>query len=230
MLQPIRIVTLSVVFTSLAMAQAPSQDARQLYWIFLTTGKPTAGVDAAKIQVMQQAHLDNFTALHGQGKLLAAGPMSDPERTLRGIVVVKANSHVDVMAMFDSDPYVKNGYMKVEASPMTIVVGEFNTDAEDQGLEELRIVVASSAKKPTEQDSQQIDQDNRHFYQRLADQGALRMAVRRLAQNNGREEVLIFNKLDDDKLQKLVSAIPANKNGWRTYQAMPFYSGKGIFK
>jgi uncharacterized protein YciI len=39
---------------------------------------------------MQAAHLANFGRLQKAGKLFTAGPLADPQRKMRGIVVVKA--------------------------------------------------------------------------------------------------------------------------------------------
>ena len=91
-------------------------DAPRWYFIFLETGRPTPD-DKAAVQKMQQGHLDNFVRLHAEGRLFAAGPLRDPARIKRGIVVAKAASRDELQHYFDPDEYVREGYMTVNAVP-----------------------------------------------------------------------------------------------------------------
>lgn len=74
------------------------------YFVFLVTGKSTQGTAAEEVQKMQAAHLENFGRLAKIGDLLAAGPCADPEKIVRGIVVIKATSLADAESKFESDP------------------------------------------------------------------------------------------------------------------------------
>ncbi len=89
-----------------------------LYWVFLTTAKSLEGIEREEMEAMQEAHLNNFRRLAADGRLLTAGPMSDPENVRRGVVVLKASQGDELFEMFREDPYVKQGYMNVDACRM----------------------------------------------------------------------------------------------------------------
>ena len=71
----------------------------KLFWVFLTTGKSTKGVEKEEVEKMQAEHLANFKRLAEEEKLLLAGPLADPEKKLRGIVVLKAKNQNDLEKM-----------------------------------------------------------------------------------------------------------------------------------
>ncbi len=96
---------------------------------------------------MQKAHLANFGRLAGEGKLLTAGPMRDPEGVLRGIVIVRATDRSAVDRMFDQDPYVTEGFMKVEPHEARIDHGGIVANVTPEALEEFRIVILSDPKE-----------------------------------------------------------------------------------
>ncbi len=215
---------------SAAQSDEAQTNEHRLYWVFLTTGKATTGVDAAEIQKMQSQHLANFSRLHEQGKLLAAGPigpMSDRQRPLRGIVVLSASDADQIPKMFEPDPYIQRGYMNVEACPMTVVMGQFHKEFEE-GLDELWLVIGqANALAPL--DSVPPANSNHDYYQ-TALKDSLRLAVELNDQHSPRREVLVLDKLDDETINGLVAEIPTNKSNHRRYQILPLFVGRGILR
>lgn len=113
---------------------------RQDWFIFLERGKPTPP-DKAAVEAMQRGHIENFKRLFAEGKLFAAGPMRDPSGVKRGIVVVKASSMDQLMSYFQPDEYVREGYMTVNAQPVTIRRALHHEGIDPNGIEEVRIML-----------------------------------------------------------------------------------------
>lgn len=110
--------------------------------MFLVTGKNAPTATPEEIGQYQTAHLQNFKRLFEEGKLATAGPMADPDKSKRGIVVLSVEKKSMIPGLFASDPYIAKGFMEVEALPMKVEFGKINTSSIDpNGIEENRIVV-----------------------------------------------------------------------------------------
>jgi uncharacterized protein YciI len=112
---------------------APTSD---LWFIFLESGRPTPP-DKAAVAAMQTGHIDNFKRLFGLGQLLAAGPLADPGKAKRGIVVVRADSLATLTGYFQPDAYVRDGYMQVNAR-RAVAHAPLHTE----GIDPTRLIVA----------------------------------------------------------------------------------------
>jgi uncharacterized protein YciI len=121
-----------------AAAGAPAAD--DCWFIFLETGRPTPD-DAPAVAAMQRGHIDNFKRLFALQRLMAAGPLADPSRQKRGIVVVRAASHDELMAYFERDDYVREGYMRVNAVRARPRQPLHTEGIDDSRIEEVRIVL-----------------------------------------------------------------------------------------
>jgi uncharacterized protein YciI len=143
-----RLSVLACLFAILASNQPfAAADEKLDYFVFLVTGKPTAGTAQEDIQKMQAAHLANFTRLAKINELTAAGPCADPAKSVRGIVVINANSLKDAESKFSSDPYVSEGFMKTEIHQYQNVAGKFVIPADASQLEKSLIVILSRDEK-----------------------------------------------------------------------------------
>ncbi|RYG17648.1 hypothetical protein EON82_23615, partial [bacterium] len=85
------------------------------WFIFLVRADGPRPKETAALQEMQKAHIGNLEKLYAEGKFVAAGPVNDPTKHRRGIVVAGAGTLKEVMACFEGDPYVENRIMRVEA-------------------------------------------------------------------------------------------------------------------
>lgn len=131
---------LSLSLSLLTACATPPAPADDLWFIFLETGRPTPP-DKAAVAAMQTGHIDNFKRLFGLGQLLAAGPLADPGRAKRGIVVVRANSLATLNGYFQPDTYVRDGYMQVNAR-RAVAHRPLHTEGIDATrIEEVRIVL-----------------------------------------------------------------------------------------
>lgn len=118
-----------------ASAPPPVRD----WFVFLETGRPTPD-DRDAVARMQRGHIENFKRLFGEGKLQAAGPLRDPARVKRGIVLVRAASIDELRGYFDPDDYVRLGHMTLNAVPATVRKPLHTEGIDPSGVEEVRIV------------------------------------------------------------------------------------------
>ena len=125
---------------SLVGCATPAPEGPGLWFIFLETGRPTPD-DREAVMAMQRGHIDNFKRLFAEGKLMAAGPMADPSRSKRGLVLVRAATHAELMAYFQPDAYVREGYMQVNAVPALVRRAVYTEGIDAARVEEIRIVL-----------------------------------------------------------------------------------------
>jgi uncharacterized protein YciI len=200
------------------------------YWIFLTTGKSSQGTERSEIEKLQAAHLANFGRLHKAGKLFTAGPLVDPQKKMRGIVVVKAPDLKSLSELFEPDPFVKNGFLNIDAIKMEVAVGKFQETANPKALAEYRLVLLE---KPTP-DGKELDaeaqKNNRAYCQTIHDAERLCFAGWLSDDELSRRGILIFHKLDDATLKSLVDELPAVKSKTWKATTIPLYMSEGIVK
>ncbi|GAB4454321.1 MAG: hypothetical protein OHK0029_08740 [Armatimonadaceae bacterium] len=95
---------------------------REMVFMFFTSGKSAADVPREQLMALQKAHIGNLERLYKEGVSPLAGPLSDPDKKRRGIVLLNIKHAHETPRHFESDPYVKQGYMKVEAYPVRVPV------------------------------------------------------------------------------------------------------------
>ena len=196
-------------------------------WIFLTKGRATDGIERSAIEKMQAAHIANFVRLAGIGKLLTAGPMADPQKILRGIVVVTVTGQTELAEIFEPDPYVKQGFMSVEASPMKIQLGSINTKLDSESLEEFRIAVFNKTNSATAEPDSETAVANNAYCKSIYDDERLRFFATLDDENSTRRGILIFKTLDEGAVKELTGDLPTVKNGQWKLNIFPLYLTTG---
>ncbi len=129
----------------------------RLWFVILVTGPTKLPDDEAEVQKMQKAHLANFGAMHEKGLLLTAGPMKDPAKVKRGIVVFDGRTVKDrkaVMTAFKNDPYIQNGHQAVEVYNWYTARDRISSRVEPGTIEENTLVLL---KKPETQPAHTLD-------------------------------------------------------------------------
>ena len=200
--------------------------------VFLTTGKSTQGIAAEEIQKKQSAHLENFGRLAKLGSLTAAGPCTDPEKVIRGIVVIHADSVQDAEAMFGPDPYVSEGFMKAELNGFQTIAGKLQLVSEVTSMEESVIVIISQGSKwPSDPSlAKTIGPKLTTLAKELFDAKKLAFAGLFNAKSNNeakRVAVMIFRGKDLESLKSILDSQELLREQWCRYQAFPQYLAKG---
>ena len=123
---------------SLALASV----APPIYFAYFMKGDGPRPAEQAKLTEMQTAHIGNLQALHGEGRLLAAGPCQDPSTERRGIMVLVGKPD---STYFTRDPFVQNKIMTVASWEWKVDTRKFETKLPDpNAITEFVLVEASN--------------------------------------------------------------------------------------
>jgi uncharacterized protein YciI len=207
-------------------SQSPPKE--PLFWVFLTTGKSSQGIERAELEKMQKAHLDNFGRLHGEKKLFLAGPMSDPEKKRRGIVVVTAPDVASLPKLFEPDPFVQNGLLAIDAIPMEMVLGQFHGDIVPESLAEYRLVLLEKGSSEAAEIPPELYAKNLSYCKTLHSPERLCMVGWLSGDQDPRRGILVFRNLDDKVLRSLVDELPAVKSMDWKYTIIPLFMSDGV--
>jgi len=108
-----------------------------------------------KLMEMQNGHIGNLQALHGEKRLLAAGPCQDPSTERRGIMVLVGKPTSDY---FTRDPFVQGRIMTVASWEWKVDTRKFETNLPDpNSITEFTLVEAVNV------DEAQTDRLHRHL-------------------------------------------------------------------
>ena len=122
-----------------------------LFFGFFMRGDGPRPTGPEMLDQMQAGHIGNLQRLHREGHLLAAGPLQDPTKNRRGILVLQIPNESEIPSLFTEDPYVKGKIMSVKAEAWNVDPSHFVTKLPDpDGIKEYRPVISpisSNAKK-----------------------------------------------------------------------------------
>lgn len=221
------LLAISLLQELLAASLASAQEGKN-YWIFLVTGKSTQGTEKSEVAKMQAAHLANFGRLHQAGKLFAAGPMGDPEKKMRGIVVATAPNLESLPELFEPDPYVKQGFLTLDPIEMEIAVGTFKKDVDPKSITEYRLVLLEKSMPDGAEIDAKAQTDNVAYCQSIHGIDRLCFAAWLKNDKGLRRGILVFRKVDDGILKSLVDNLPAVKSqSWKA-TTFPLSMSDGI--
>jgi uncharacterized protein YciI len=194
---------------------------------FLVTGKNPPKATTEEIQGYQRAHIENFKRLHGDQKLATAGPMADPTKLKRGIVVLCVKEKSEIPSLFQADPYVAKGFMELQIHAIKPVFGKIHTEGIDpNGIEENRIVLFSpvdGARSDASLDLKQLEH--------LKSAQTAGLAFYALVQKSGDyQAVALFLGKNDADIQKWIDDSPMVKLKVWSATKMPQWLGKGVIR
>lgn len=218
-----------------AASSAPGQDAsakpaaKKQFWIFLVTGKSSAGVSKEEIAAKQKAHIDNFKRLAEAKSLFLAGPMADPAKIKRGIVLVAAEDEKQLPDLFKPDPYVSEEFMKLDVSEIEKMDGKTVVDFAATEMETLRIAVLDRAVGGAGKSDAELKastQAHEEYWTKW--RAAKKVALRcKFTDKSPHFSILIFPESDDDEIKKLLDGDPMISTKLLNYSLMPQYLMKG---
>lgn len=214
--------TIAASALTLPPFQAQAAGAANWYFIFLETGRPTPN-DKAAVQKMQQGHIDNFVRLHAEGKLFVAGPMRDPARVKRGIVVAKASSREELEHYFGPDEYVREGYMTLNAATAEPNKALITLAVNPGGIEEGRIILIGRDAKATPA----LQAQRRAMLQQLIDSG--RFGAWYSLANGPVAEVLFAKTQDSEAVQAALANYPGVADKSVSLDVWAQYLGTGVW-
>lgn len=110
------------------------------WFVLLVRGDGPRPKEQAALQEMQNAHIGNLVKRHGEGKLVAAGPLNDVTKHRRGIAVLTVATRAEVKACFVGDPFIDNRIMHVEAHKWITPVHGFGAVPDPEKIAPHRMV------------------------------------------------------------------------------------------
>ncbi|MDP1562779.1 MAG: S46 family peptidase [Pirellulaceae bacterium] len=200
---------------------------RQDCWVFLKTGVPTANFERPQIEAMQSEHLKNFRRLHSMDRLLAAGPLGDPDRQLRGICFIRAKDTAELEQNFQADPFVQNQLLKIDAMVIAAQIGQFNSGFSIGEMEEFVCVVFRPvAGAPVDPEAARTSWEQ---LQQLYQKDQLRLAMR--FEHTADSEYLgaaVFKKHEPEQISAWLNQLSVIQQSQVRYSLMPLYMSQGI--
>jgi uncharacterized protein YciI len=90
--------------------------------VLLLTPATPPELDEEAAGAIQDQHLNFLAELHESGKLVAAGPLLDPGRKVRGLSLFKGDLD-ETGALVEQDPAVKAGVFELQLLPWLVPAG-----------------------------------------------------------------------------------------------------------
>lgn len=217
-----------MVFVLATIAAAQSQP-KDLWWIFLVKGDGPRPAEESKLQEMQNAHIGNFKRLFAAKKLVAAGPLQDPTKFKRGIVVLTVGNKAEVQESFLPDPYVQGKIMEVVTHRVHVEFGHFETQKIDpEGIEENRIVIFTKNPNPPAGPYAKSTQ-GRHLEHVRKDGKKAGLSIYLTVKDDPEVVgIALFKGKDDAAIQEWLDSDPQVKPGFWVATKMPQWLAKGV--
>ena len=191
--------------------------ADDIVFMFFTTGKSAQGVPKEELTRLQAAHIANLGRLYHAGISPLAGPLADPERQKRGIVLLRLKEPAAVPEHFRPDPYVSQGFMKVEAHRMTPLVLDLDKPSETEIAEHTIALIEEADAGGKTAPPPPLDIER---WERLPWRERPRVLLRRADPKDGPLfAVAIFASAKQDEVRALLQKDPALRPGgpWRLH-------------
>lgn len=212
-------------FSSMALTGPSAMPPKPTFFAFLVTGKNPPKATTEEIQDYQKKHIQNFQRLFGEGKLVTAGPMADPDKTKRGIVVLSVDKKEEIPALFTVDPYVAKGFMELQIHQLSVEFGKLNTDKIDpSGIVENRIVLFAATGGEIGRDAWKAHV--RHWSDKAESCGLAFLG--RLSGGKDLVGVGLMRGTNDAAIDAAISGDPLVQSGAIKATKMPQWLSKGV--
>lgn len=90
------------------------------YLVLLKTGSNQAHLSDDETAKLQSAHLAHIRSLAEQGKLIIAGPCPNAQHDIRGVLILRTETHDEARYLVQADPAVKKGRLSVQVLPWMV--------------------------------------------------------------------------------------------------------------
>ncbi len=194
---------------------------------FFVSGPNQAAGDPAELQRQQAEHIANLGRLAREGKLMMAGPLADPDRKLRGIIVLKGEkppqTKEEMEAIFGPDPFVQSGRLAFESLAWVTADGRMNPKVDSTAIEEHTFVMLQ---KGDGKAGPEAGAGHMAGLERMWRGGMLALSgpVKGSESTAG---LLVFYGTDREKIKAELAKDPMVKAGALTVKMMPLWLTKG---
>jgi len=172
----------------------------------------------------------NIRKLAAEHKLVIAGPLMD-NTTLRGILVLQADSAAQAQEWADSDPAVKAGRLSADVhGPWLIDQSTIHNPAEPPGMEQYTIVLMKRGDNWNPNAPEFIDVMKQHpaFVAQMTEQGNMAIAGLFPFSDQGELRGAAIFRVGTERTAKLMQDDPKVKAGLLKTEIHPWATGKGV--
>lgn len=194
---------------------------------FFVSGPNQAAGDPAELQKQQAEHIANLGRLAREGKLMMAGPLADPDRKLRGVIVLKGEkppkTKAEMDAIFGPDPFVQSGRLAFESVPWMTAEGRMNPTVNSSTIEEHTFVMLQKGEGKAAADA---GAGHMAGLERMWKEGLLALSGP-VVGSEKTAGLLVFYGADRTKIKAELDKDPLVKAGALTVRMMPIWLTKG---
>lgn len=159
---------------------------------------------------MMAEHLGNFTELAKAGDLVAAGPLADPAKKMRGIVLLNTGDLTKLDKFFTKDPFIQQEIMKLDGSLVDFKFGKFHTEIDSEDLAQFQMVIFSEAEKGANggKNSEDLLSHTMTYLKNHKEHAAIK-AFGVMSGGDSKRTAILITKLDDaTAIEKIASDMP----------------------
>lgn len=221
------ILVLMLLVASIGYSQSGATP-KKVFFMYFMKGDGQRPEDKGELEKMQAAHLANLTEQFKNKNILVAGPLQDPTKERRGIVVLHVENEDGVAALFKDDPYVKNNIMCISLMEWKVNPDAFKTGVGDpNSIVPYRLVIFTPGKslRPVNariMKEHQDYMDNLKQTHKLGIRGEVSSAKKI-------REVAIFEGEDTKGIEAALSQDPLVKAALLEVEIIPLWMMKGTF-
>lgn len=188
----------------------------------------------ARVDSLQQGHMDNIGRMAAAGKLVCAGPFLDGG-DLRGIYLMTADS-AEAAKMAAEDPAVRAGRLALELHPVMARADlgadyfawkKLDPSRPDSMIQmSFGLLVANLARDPDPKQAATLMEQHLHHLKNEMDHGRLRVCGPLLS-NGPIRGILIFDA-DTTEARRAAARDPMVKAGWLRVELHPWMTAYGV--
>lgn len=218
--------SLSIVSTGL---QEPKMTT--YFLVLLNRAPSTPSISADEAAAVQKAHLAHLDSLRQQGHGMAAGPFDD-DGTLRGIVILKADSAAHAKELQDADPAVKAGRLVTEVVPFLAPEGWFGKPASPFEPDRLYFGFLVNGPNRSQDTATAAELQKQHlaYMEKQAEAGRLVLAGPIAAREGSRRGVIAYRASSLEEAIAFASGDPMVKAGRLSVELHPWMTAKGVLR
>ena len=203
-----------------------SQAAPSYYFVMLNTNHNRPKLSEEEANKIQVAHRANMDSLAKIDQLLAAGPFHGGG----GLFIFNADSLESVDKMLKSDPAVKANRFITELYPLQMILGSICPQKDDYEMAEYQFIkyeaVVEKINDASEKKILKLNKRHTKFFTENF------FSIRLIAAGNfglSSGGFLITEKIDEEKLERLLMYDPWVKSGYFTYKLKVLWIAEGSF-
>lgn len=217
----------ALVCAPVLLASAAHGEMRVVQLVFL---KSTGRAVQQGAEALQQEHIKYLESLWVSGRALAVGPLADGG-SLRGLVILKAESRAQALGWMEADPMVRVGMLRPVILPWYTDTASFHRAPRFLDLQPMTftlLIRPASAPSVPQADLAGIGEGHMANIRRMAE-GGLLAAAGPFDRCGAFRGVFVFRGTDRQKMDDECQQDPAIRRGLLVMRHYTWYTAQGTF-